>query len=734
MHNKRKKLSLHLLYLFLLTSFLFIFIDCANARAGGGGGGGGGGRGGGGFHSSSRSRRRSRPLTAAEIEANQREFEANIKNLLRFSPIHLLCFFIVVYRLFTQKSNNYNSHSGLQRNTEISDNIFLSFALLFFSAIFAMAWHGFIILADLAIIYFAARALFKFHSLVPFGYEEEFNKKQKTDGIVSKIQISDPDFDIDIFRNRVVKAFVKIQNSWSNQDLRNIRFLLADGTYEQFQIQINEMRSKHIKDIMREIEISSIELEKYESSENYDSVYVEIKAKAINYKINLDNGSIFDGDKNSKDFFTEIWCFCRSKKAKSIRQKGIIEGYCPNCSSSISYIEDSKCSSCGSILKNGQLDWILAGIYQKYEWKETHNSHIPGLSHLLNEDPNFNIQNIEDKLSVIFWRLIESQREKSPTPILKICTDKFANHFFDSNIQNILENNTSAGIDSIEVKGISRLNDKNILLAVIIWNGFYKYSLRRLHNKTLFVLKRDIDCITDISKAFCGIHCPSCGAKDTYNRSKICEACNNPANDESKDWMLDSILDYEDSKAKFLLTKAEEQDKDDEYTVKATPKINHIQNYEGKEVIYSKYSQLGISWEKLNSYSQKDLLRFIVATMLADNIIDFREMQTIREIASVNQISEREIQSCINELESKEDPLKYTLATSNIELDKNLLMVLIIIAAADGEITDSEYTILLKVAENINISKFELRNLINNVYEGIWNKKINPQKELYLFN
>ena len=61
-------------------------------------------------------------------------------------------------------------------------------------------------------------------------------------------------------------------------------------------------------------------------------------------------------------------------------------------------------------------------------------------------------------------------------------------------------------------------------------------------------------------------------------------------------------------------------------------------------------------------------------------------------------------------------------------------MVLIIIAAADGEITDSEYTILLKVAENINISKFELRNLINNVYEGIWNKKINPQKELYLFN
>ncbi|MBQ2592299.1 MAG: hypothetical protein II567_03360, partial [Candidatus Riflebacteria bacterium] len=85
-------------------------------------------------------------------------------------------------------------------------------------------------------------------------------------------------------------------------------------------------------------------------------------------------------------------------------------------------------------------------------------------------------------------------------------------------------------------------------------------------------------------------------------------------------------------------------------------------------------------------------------------------------------------------MQMKSNPFNYTLATSNIRLDKDLLILLIIIAAADGQITDTEYNIISKTAAKINISEVELRDLINMVYEEIWNKKINLQKELYLFN
>lgn len=722
-----RKLSLYLLFIFLLTSFLFIFVDCANARAGGGGGGRGGG---GGFRSSSRSRssrssRPSRPMT----EAERAKLFKTYKTLW---ILNLICFGIVFLRR-PQKEKE-----------ESSITIYvIGFAIL------SIAYPiGFLV--DGAIIYFAVRSIVKFQKLMPFGYEDEYNRKIKNEKITSCLQHSDPDFNLENFKNRVKKAFTKIQIAWTSQDLSKVRFILADGTYEQFQIQINDMKDRNIVDIMKNIEISSIELEKYESNSNYDTVYVEIKASAINFKKDLKTNNILEGRQYSPEYFPEIWCFCRNKNAKSKESNGIIEGYCPNCSTRINKTEDIKCSSCGSILKSGQLDWILAGIYQKYEWKENHNSDIPGLSNLLKYDSNFSLQNIEDKLSVIFWRIIEAQKESSLNPILKICTDEFAKLFLEERIQSIFSNTENAGTDSIEVKGIAKSGNMHLLLAEIIWNGCMNYNGVSLHKKTLFVLKRNINCVTDINKIFCGTHCPNCGALESYNNSSICEFCNTKANDVSKDWILDNVYDSEGSIANMLLEEA------NDYDSKTKSLFNHSydKTYDNldyfipkankeydtspkpqedkKETILNKYNSLSINKEILNKYSQKDLLRFVVSIMLADNIIDHREMQTIREIASIHNITERQIQSCINEMQMKSDPFNYTLATSNIRLDKDLLIILIIIAAADGQITDTEYNIISKTAARINISEVELRDLINMVYEEIWNKKINLQKELYL--
>jgi uncharacterized tellurite resistance protein B-like protein len=729
MKNLKKKLSLHLLFIFLLTSFLFIFIECADARAGGGGGGGSRG---GGFRSSSRSRssrssRPSRPMT----EEEKAQLLKNYKILL---ILHIISFCTVFLRMPPK-----------ERDVSFYIILVIGFAISFF--IYPLGF-----LVDGAIIYFAVRSIVKFQKLMPFGYEDEYNRKIKNEKITSCLQHSDPDFNLENFKNRVKKAFTKIQIAWTSQDLSKVRFILADGTYEQFQIQINDMKDRNIVDIMKNIEISSIELEKYESNSNYDTVYVEIKASAINFKRNIKTNKILEGSQNCPDRFTEIWCFCRNKNAKSKESNGIIEGYCPNCSTRINKTEDIKCSSCGSILKSGQLDWILAGIYQKYEWKENHNSDIPGLSNLLKYDSNFSLQNIEDKLSVIFWRIIEAQKESSLNPVLKICTDEFAKLFLEERIQSIFSNTENAGTDSIEVKGIAKSGNMHLLLAEIIWNGCMNYNGVSLHKKTLFVLKRNINCVTDINKIFCGTHCPNCGALESYNNSSICEFCNTKANDVSKDWILDNVYDSEGSIANMLLEEA------NDYDSKTKSLFNHSydKTYDNldyfipkankeydtspkpqedkKETILNKYNSLSINKEILNKYSQKDLLRFVVSIMLADNIIDHREMQTIREIALIHNITERQIQSCINEMQMKSDPFSYTLATSNIRLDKDLLIILIIIAAADGEITDSEYSILYKTAEKINISKYELRDLINMVYEEIWNKKINLQKELYLFN
>ena len=54
---------------------------------------------------------------------------------------------------------------------------------------------------------------------------------------------------------RAKKAFIIVQKAWSNRDLSKAEAFLADGTYEQFQIQIYTMKSEHEIDLMKDINI-----------------------------------------------------------------------------------------------------------------------------------------------------------------------------------------------------------------------------------------------------------------------------------------------------------------------------------------------------------------------------------------------------------------------------------------------------------------------------------------------
>ena len=149
--------------------------------------------------------------------------------------------------------------------------------------------------------------------------------------------------------------------------------------------------------------------------------------------------------------------------------------------------------------------------------------------------------------------------------------------------------------------------------------------------------------------------------------------------------------------------------------------INKESNIANTNNIISNVKE-GIDWLSLRQYSSDDLLRLSIAVMLADGITDSKEMEILRKICKHGFISEQELQKNIFEMQSKINPIDYALETTAIELDKNLMLMLIEIAASDGNIADPELKLLYKIAEKMKMPEKEFRDLVNSVYEKNWEK------------
>lgn len=539
------------------------------------------------------------------------------------------------------------------------------------------------------------------------------------------IRAKDPNFNKKEFLERVKKAFIIVQEGWSNRDLSKAEAFLADGTYEQFLIQINTMKADHEIDLMKNINIKEAIIVRLESKAGYDSIHVLFTVEAINYRIDDRTNEFLNGSKQPEEF-SEIWTFMRRTGTKTINN-GLIEGYCPNCGTKVKGTRLSKCPSCSSLLRSGQHDWILVGITQASEWRNTHVAPPIAYNSIIKEDPALNIQHLEDKLSLLFWRMVEANRVNNPVPIEKVSTSDFALAFENLQFEKAFPKCKECYIRYIEVIGfITNQPDYNYLIGQIVWGGHLINQYGQIFKKSLFILRRKKEVVSDSGKCFCSSHCPNCGAPEPNNLSlDTCAYCNSFFNDDSKDWMLTDVVDLyssEASKYKSEARKSEEiantaSGNKTESTINANTSNKMVSSVQNTNlVIYD------INYSYFDYISGKDLLSITVAMMLADDVIDSREMEIINKIKIARNITNAELNQTITQIRKAGNPIQFVLDTTSIELDENLIKLLINIAAADNNIADSEIRFLQSIAKRMGLPEKRLRDLINEVYEAKWSK------------
>ena len=681
---------------FLLSLFVFLTSSIVDARAGGGHrfSGGGGSRSFSSSRSSSRSYSSSRSHSGFSRNRSYSSGSSAIN--IDMSPQELI-FFLISHLIFTffvtmLCTNKYDDFSK-----KVSTFIGI-----------------FIVTAPFMMCSCCLTPFVIFFCFAPKKTKNDYNANYSFNEVsnFSSITANDPSFNKDVFLERAKKAFIIVQEGWSNRDLSKAGAFLADGTYEQFQIQINTMKADHEIDLMKDINIQTARIVRLSSKAGYDSLSVQFTVRAVNYRLDDRNKSIKNGSTFPEEF-TEIWTFMRRKGTRTIKHDGLIEGYCPNCGAKIEGGRISKCSCCSSLLRSGQHDWILAGITQASEWRNSHIDNPIAYKAMLSVDKSLNISHLEDKLTVIFWRLVESNRLRSVEPIHKVSTDDFAQAYSSSKYTVAFPKCRECGLGSQEVIGfITNREDYDYLIGQLVWSGISVYNNSEVFNKTMVVLRRKKGVTSDLEKCFCSSHCPNCGANEPSDlSSNTCEYCCAPFNDDSKDWMLsDLIVDFNNTKAEEYMNDARKSAEG----YKANAESHYEQNNISKDD--------GINYNAFDYYSGNDLLCITVAMMLADGVIDNKEMNIIKNISKARNVSDNELVQIISRLQKTSDPVNYVLDTTAIRLDENLIRLLVKIAAADGRIDNTEIDMLKKVAAKMGLSENRLRDMINEAYEKSWAK------------
>ncbi len=375
------------------------------------------------------------------------------------------------------------------------------------------------------------------------------------DNAKAKILSNDPDFSVESLCVRVRDAFLLIQNAWSDMNMSKARAFISDGIFERFSLQLKMYKASKIKNTMSKIEVLNTEIVSISSNAFFDSVDIKITASAVDRFINTDNDKCIQGS-SYPESFVEYWTLLRRPGVKTKTNPGLLENCCPNCGNPLELLDKIECPSCKAIINSGEYDWVLTEITQESEYAVRPLRNIPGLKEICKLDPAFNINHIEDRASVIFFRHIAAQFFSDAKYLVKLSSKEYLHTNRDD--FKALADGKHRFFADVAVGCVELLNiipaenaDNDFLRVLIRWSGHKvtakvpgflapDFDASRLYQHEM-ILERVKGVKSSDKNILTSVHCPNCGAPETNSSKPYCEYCQTPLNDGSRDWVLHDI-------------------------------------------------------------------------------------------------------------------------------------------------------------------------------------------------
>jgi len=378
--------------------------------------------------------------------------------------------------------------------------------------------------------------------------------RQLSDRSLRTLIQRDPELSEEKFLARTRLVFLAAQAAWSRQDLAAVRHYLSAGVRERFEVQLELQRAQGYRNRLENVVFLFGQIAATATDRHFDTVHVKVTGRAKDDYVDVKTGTVIRH--NADGPFTEYWTFMRRPGAKTLAKGGLVEGNCPNCGAALRLSDAGQCEYCRAVVTSGEYDWVLTEITQESEWAKARDpAHIPGCDALSGKDPTFSVAGLEDRSSVMVWRMIRAIFARDLSSMTCVahpdCLTRLAGLLAPGADQRWTIYHEAA-VGAVEVRDIAVDEPDGFDRArvLVTWSardakrgpdGAIAEIGERALRTHCYTLIRRSDVVTPEKSSFHATPCPGCGAPEEGGAKGACPFCGAPTNDGSRDWVVRSI-------------------------------------------------------------------------------------------------------------------------------------------------------------------------------------------------
>ncbi len=357
---------------------------------------------------------------------------------------------------------------------------------------------------------------------------------------VGALKGKDPQFDLLVFLDRTRQLFLDVQEAWFVRNLEPVRRFLSDATYTRLSIQLKLIDSQGLRDAIADVQVIDLQIIGLAQSPFFDTVHVRVKAQMRDDdapKTASDDEARARAKKKAIEPFTEVWSF--------VRRPGAVwkdtQGTCPNCGAPFNGGASNQCEFCKAIVNSGNYDWVLSEVTQGSEYKGVSASHaVTGISATRERDPDLNLEVLEDRAALCFWKWVDAQASGEPAKLSKIADPAFVAKM-PSQPRSFFE----CTVGAVNTMALSTSGDKDLAHLEIRWSARSSPSQPTMPQRFILTLHRGTAAHTSKEHGLSTSRCANCGAPLSDNASVSCEFCGTMLASGALDWVIREISPYE---------------------------------------------------------------------------------------------------------------------------------------------------------------------------------------------
>ena len=230
---------------------------------------------------------------------------------------------------------------------------------------------GMIVLAIILIFYFWRKKKAQKQASDPGYINQQTQNQANSDAtydnsamVAAQIQAIDPAFSADKFIGFAREVFMTIQAAWTAKDWKPIRPFESETLFNTHKQQLDEYIRMGKTNVIEKIGIKHCSLYSFSVDGDKEVLVVLLNAVMRDYVIDDATKNVLESDPNRDWYMHYEMVFNRKSGVKTNPgRKGNAITNCPNCGAPTEITSSGQCPYCGSVVTNGEHDWVLTDIH-----------------------------------------------------------------------------------------------------------------------------------------------------------------------------------------------------------------------------------------------------------------------------------------------------------------------------------------------------------------------------------